>query len=68
MTITLSEAETALVTFGGALFGYLASAGFALSQVAFEHGAIAGAVAALSVLGYSAYTGAAASATPAVKA
>lgn len=57
MAISASEAETAGVTFGGTFFGYLASAGFALSTAVGEHAAIAGAIAALSVLGYHAYSG-----------
>ena len=57
MAITASEAETAGATFGATFFGYLASGGFALSQSVGEHAAIAGAIAALGVLGYHAYQG-----------
>ena len=71
MTITLSEVEAALVSFGGGLVGYLSTVGMTLGQLDFEHGAIVGAVAAFSVLGYSALTqgvSAPASAAPAAKA
>ena len=57
MAITASEAETAGVTFGGAFFGTLAAGGFVLTTALGEHAAIAGAVAALAVLGYHAYSG-----------
>ena len=57
MAITASEAETAGVTFGGTFFGYLASGGFALSTAVGEHATIAGAIAALGVLGYHVYQG-----------
>ena len=57
MAISASEAETAGITFGGTFFGYLATSGFVLSSAVGEHAAIAGAVAALAVLGYHAYAG-----------
>jgi hypothetical protein len=56
-TITASTAESAAITFAGGLVGYLASAGFAVTGAAVEHGAIVGAIAALTVLGYHAYSG-----------
>ena len=57
MAISATEAETAGVTFGGTFFGVLAASGFDLSTALGEHAAIAGAVAALAVLGYHAYSG-----------
>jgi hypothetical protein len=56
-TITANTAETAAITFAGGLVGYLASAGFAVTGAAVEHGALVGAIAALAVLGYHAYSG-----------
>lgn len=64
MAITATEAETAGITFVGALLGYIAQAGFDLSTVNFEHGAVVGAIAAIGVLGYHAYTGNVAPAKP----
>lgn len=53
MTITLTEAEGALATFGSAFLGYLVSAGFQFSQQIVGSAAVVGGVAALAFLGYN---------------
>lgn len=56
MTITLSEAEGALATFGAAFLGYLVTVQQITDAIA-EHAAIVGGVAALAFLGYNVVAG-----------
>jgi len=57
MPISASELETAGATFGAALVGYIADAGFVVSNASLEHGAIVGAIAAFAALGYHVVAG-----------
>ena len=56
MSITVSEAEGALATFGAAFLGYLVDAANITLGLC-EHAAIVGGIAALGFLGYNAVVG-----------
>ncbi len=57
VSITASALETAAATFFSALLGYIASAGFVLSQAVLSAGLVVGGIAALGTLGYHALSG-----------
>jgi len=57
MTITLGEAEGAILTFFSAFLGYLVSASFVFSSSTVGAAAVTGGVAALGFLGYNVLQG-----------